>query len=57
MNRDELAKTLSSPLSSHFVDVEHLPWEKTAYAGIEQKTKWDESGDESVFASSTRFMA
>jgi anti-sigma factor ChrR (cupin superfamily) len=38
MNRDELAKTLSSPLSSHFVDVEHLPWEKTAYAGIEQKT-------------------
>jgi len=30
MNRAELA--------SRFVDVEHLPWEKTAYAGIEQKT-------------------
>ena len=25
-------------LASRFVDVEHLPWEKTAYAGIEQKT-------------------
>jgi anti-sigma factor ChrR (cupin superfamily) len=26
------------PLASRFVDVENLPWEKTAYAGIEQKT-------------------
>jgi anti-sigma factor ChrR (cupin superfamily) len=26
------------PLASRFVDIEHLPWEKTAYAGIEQKT-------------------
>ena len=26
------------PLASRFVDVERLPWEKTAYAGIEQKT-------------------
>ena len=25
-------------LASRFVDVEHMPWEKTAYAGIEQKT-------------------
>ena len=25
-------------LASRFVDVAHLPWEKTAYAGIEQKT-------------------
>ena len=25
-------------LASRFVDVESLPWEKTAYAGIEQKT-------------------
>jgi len=25
-------------LASRFVDVEKLPWEKTAYAGIEQKT-------------------
>ena len=25
-------------LASRFVDVENLPWEKTAYAGIEQKT-------------------
>jgi anti-sigma factor ChrR (cupin superfamily) len=25
-------------LASRFVDVERLPWEKTAYAGIEQKT-------------------
>ena len=28
----------SPDLASRFVDVEHLPWEKTAYAGIEQKT-------------------
>jgi anti-sigma factor ChrR (cupin superfamily) len=26
------------PLASRFVDIEHLTWEKTAYAGIEQKT-------------------
>jgi anti-sigma factor ChrR (cupin superfamily) len=26
------------PLASRFVDVDRLPWEKTAYAGIEQKT-------------------
>ena len=26
------------PLASRFVDVESLPWEMTAYAGIEQKT-------------------
>src|SRR2546423_9799643 len=26
------------PLASRFVDVERLPWEKTAYEGIEQKT-------------------
>ena len=26
------------PLASRFVDVERLPWEKTSYAGIEQKT-------------------
>src|SRR4026209_256263 len=26
------------PLASRFVDIEPLPWEKTAYAGIEQKT-------------------
>ena len=25
-------------LASRFVDVEHMPWEKTAYPGIEQKT-------------------
>jgi anti-sigma factor ChrR (cupin superfamily) len=25
-------------LASRFIDVERLPWEKTAYAGIEQKT-------------------
>jgi anti-sigma factor ChrR (cupin superfamily) len=25
-------------LASRFLDVENLPWEKTAYAGIEQKT-------------------
>jgi hypothetical protein len=25
-------------LASRFIDVENLPWEKTAYAGIEQKT-------------------
>jgi anti-sigma factor ChrR (cupin superfamily) len=25
-------------LASHFVDAEHMPWEETAYAGIEQKT-------------------
>ena len=25
-------------LASRFLDVEQLPWEKTAYAGIEQKT-------------------
>ena len=28
----------SPDLASRFVDVEHLPWEKTAYPGIEQKT-------------------
>jgi anti-sigma factor ChrR (cupin superfamily) len=28
----------SPNLASRFVDVEHLPWEKTAYPGIEQKT-------------------
>jgi anti-sigma factor ChrR (cupin superfamily) len=28
----------SPPLASRFVDVERLPWERTAYAGIEQKT-------------------
>lgn len=26
------------PLASRFVDVDNLPWEKTAYPGIEQKT-------------------
>jgi anti-sigma factor ChrR (cupin superfamily) len=26
------------PLASRFVDVERLPWEKTAYDGIEQRT-------------------
>ena len=26
------------PLASRFVDVENLPWEKTRYAGVEQKT-------------------
>jgi anti-sigma factor ChrR (cupin superfamily) len=26
------------PLASRFVDVEHLPWEKTRYPGVEQKT-------------------
>ena len=25
-------------LASHFLDVEHMPWEKTRYPGIEQKT-------------------
>jgi len=25
-------------LASRFVDVEHLPWEKTRYPGVEQKT-------------------
>jgi len=34
MNRAEQLNALSS----RFVDVEHLSWEKTAYAGIEQKT-------------------
>ena len=28
----------SPDLASRFVDVERLPWEKTAYPGIEQKT-------------------
>ena len=26
------------PLASRFVDVENLPWEKTRYPGVEQKT-------------------
>jgi hypothetical protein len=26
------------PLASRFVDVENLPWEKTRFPGIEQKT-------------------
>ncbi len=26
------------PLSSRFVDVERLPWEKTRYPGVETKT-------------------
>jgi anti-sigma factor ChrR (cupin superfamily) len=26
------------PLASRFVDVEHLPWEKTRYPGVETKT-------------------
>jgi anti-sigma factor ChrR (cupin superfamily) len=30
MNRSELA--------SHFLDVQNMPWEKTKYEGIEQKT-------------------
>ena len=30
--------TPPAELASKFVDVENLPWEKTAYAGIEQKT-------------------
>jgi anti-sigma factor ChrR (cupin superfamily) len=30
--------TPPAELASRFVDVESLPWEKTAYAGIEQKT-------------------
>ena len=34
MNRTELPNALSS----RFVDVEHMSWEKTAYEGIEQKT-------------------
>jgi anti-sigma factor ChrR (cupin superfamily) len=25
-------------LASRFVDIEHLPWEKTRYPGVEQKT-------------------
>jgi anti-sigma factor ChrR (cupin superfamily) len=28
----------AAELASRFVDVESMPWEKTAYAGIEQKT-------------------
>jgi anti-sigma factor ChrR (cupin superfamily) len=27
-----------SELASRFVDVQNMPWEKTAYAGIVQKT-------------------
>ena len=29
---------IRSELASRFVDAKNLPWEKTAYAGIEQKT-------------------
>jgi len=31
-------------LASKFIDVANLPWEKTRYAGIEQKTLLVESG-------------
>jgi anti-sigma factor ChrR (cupin superfamily) len=33
-----MTHTTLDSLASRFVDVERLPWEKTAYAGIEQKT-------------------
>jgi anti-sigma factor ChrR (cupin superfamily) len=33
-----MTHTALDSLASRFVDVERLPWEKTAYAGIEQKT-------------------
>jgi anti-sigma factor ChrR (cupin superfamily) len=38
MTQPNLPPAFSPPLASRFVDVEDLPWEKTAYAGIEQKT-------------------
>jgi anti-sigma factor ChrR (cupin superfamily) len=39
MSRNQGRTTLASPqLASHFLDVERLPWENTAYAGVEQKT-------------------
>ena len=31
-----------SELASRFIDVEHMPWEKTRYAGVEQKTLYIE---------------
>ncbi|HEY7240390.1 MAG TPA: cupin domain-containing protein [Burkholderiales bacterium] len=34
----KLPPAISPELASRFVDVERLPWEKTAYLGIEQKT-------------------
>lgn len=38
MSQAQLTPALSSALSSRFVEVERLPWEKTRYAGIETKT-------------------
>ena len=38
MSRNQGQTTISPQLASHFVEVEHLPWEQTAYAGVEQKT-------------------
>jgi anti-sigma factor ChrR (cupin superfamily) len=33
-----MTQTTLSSLASRFVDVERLPWEKTRYPGVEQKT-------------------
>ena len=38
MNRNQGQTTFSPDLASRFVDVERLPWEKTRYPGVEQKT-------------------
>jgi len=38
MTNLNLPPAVSPQLASRFVDVENLPWEKTRYPGIEQKT-------------------
>ena len=38
MTRAKPSPAVSPALASRFVDVERLPWEKTRYPGIEQKT-------------------
>ena len=38
MTNPNLKPAVSPSMASRFVDVERLPWEKTSYAGIEQKT-------------------
>ena len=38
MTNPNLKPAVSPSMASRFVDVERLPWEKTSYTGIEQKT-------------------
>ena len=38
MTRAKPSPAVSPALASRFVDVERLPWERTRYPGIEQKT-------------------